>query len=261
MTTSVSLASGGAAEWLWRLRRTDVSGPARTVVLLPHAGGSAQSYAGWSAAFAPNVDLFAAQYPGRGSRFTEPFAKSLSELAESLATALEALPNPLYVFGHSLGAVLGFEVAWRLEQRKRTVDALFASAAAAPHLLPRAALPVSRLDDGELVAVLRERGGMPVDVFDDPELLEMTLAVVRADFAMLERYRFGAERRRLRCPVEVFAGDRDQAVPLAAVDGWRNLSRTSVQVRFFDGGHFYYYDKMGAVADAMRARFETEIAG
>lgn len=106
----------GDPEWF----RLFSSAPDAAVRLLclPHAGGSASFYFPVAQALSPSVEVLAVQYPGRQDRRMEPLIDDIHTLADRITEELSAYRDkPLALFGHSMGAVLGFEVAQRLEER------------------------------------------------------------------------------------------------------------------------------------------------
>jgi surfactin synthase thioesterase subunit len=243
--------STGQAEdpwtWIWALHSpADV--PSATILVLPHAGGSAHGYSDWADHVRPDLRLLAAQYPGRGARHREPLPEDVRSLALPLplplASAAADLSGPLYIFGHSLGALVGFEVAWILEQRGRELHGFVASACRAPHRPNTRPIRADRLSDDELVVVLRRRGGTPDEILDNPDMRGLVLPIVRSDFNVDDSYEYGPAERRLRCPVVAIGGTADPQVPVDVLDGWRELSQTETRVHTMNGGHFYFADQM-----------------
>jgi surfactin synthase thioesterase subunit len=237
-------------KWLWEPR--PVTGRARaTLVVLPHAGGLAQGYAKWARSFPEEVRVLAAQYPGRGPRCGEPPARSVGALAEPLAEAL-AEEDELHVFGHSLGAMLGFEVCWLLARMGRPVRAFYPSAAPASHTHPEPAPDLAEPTDAELVEALVERGGMARSALDHPELLELVLESCRADREITLSYRYGGKRRVLDSPVIAFGGTTDVAVAPMDMARWPELTSGRAEVHLLHGGHFYVNDHMDTVITRIR---------
>lgn len=242
-----------AQSWLWDLR-TPPPEPSATLVLLPHSGGSAQGYADWVRWFPEHIRLLGAQYPGRGPRFREPPVRTMRALADPLAEVLAGIDGSLSVFGHSLGALLGFEICWRLERAGRPPATLFASAAAAPHIHRPDPLEPHALSDDRLAALLRSRDGLPDVILEHPDLLSLVLGACRADIAVTESYRYGAGTRLLRCPVVVFGGNSDAAMPVHRLARWTEVSAGGAELHVLPGGHFYLHDQMASVAATIRAR-------
>lgn len=221
--------------WLRRFHPADPGD--RRLVCFPHAGGSATFYHPVSARFSPEVEVLAIQYPGRQDRRHEPCVDDLPTLAALIADELRALPpKPTVYFGHSMGAALAFETAWRLERQGAGPRALVASGWRAPsdgrddrvHL---------RDDDG-LLADVRALGGTDTAVLADDEIVRMALPAIRSDYRAIETY--SARRDQvLRCPVTTLIGDDDAKVDRVAASGWSAHTTAGFRMRVFPGGHFY----------------------
>ncbi|HEX3883789.1 MAG TPA: alpha/beta fold hydrolase [Stellaceae bacterium] len=210
-----------------------------------HAGGGASFFRPWAAALPGHVELCAIQLPGRERRFAESCFDALDPLLDALMPALTPLlDRPFALFGHSLGALVAFEVARRLEAAGTLPQGLAASAFRAPHLPPERAL--SGLPDAEFVAEIAALGGTPVELLSDPELLETILPALRADFAIAERYRFAAGPK-LTVPVAAMGGGADPWVSPAALGGWATHAGAGFRLRLFRGGHFYLVEERDAV--------------
>lgn len=241
-------------KWLWEPRPSPAA-PRATLAILPHAGGLAQGYARWAQWFPDDVRVVAVQYPGRGPRFAERAAASMADLADPVAEALAA-EEELFVFGHSLGAVLGFEVCWRLAHRGRPVRAFFPSAAPASHIRRDVLVPDREPTDAELIEVLVDRGGMDPAAFAHPELMELVLETLRSDRQITLAYRYGERHRTLDCPLVAFGGTTDSAAVPADVARWAELTTGPSEVHLLEGGHFYLNDHMALVT----ARIRQQIA-
>ncbi|WP_225828614.1 thioesterase II family protein [Streptomyces naphthomycinicus] len=211
---------------------------AARLVCLPHAGGSAPFYRPVSAGMPASVDVLAVQYPGRQDRRDEPCLTSIQELADHVTSVL--LPwtdRPLLLFGHSMGATLGFEVARRLECDHGVVPhALFVSARRAPSC-PRDETVHLRDDDG-LVEEVRRLSGTDAAILDDDELIRMALPAIRADYRAAETY-VCAPGPKLRCPVVSLVGDDDPKVTVDEARAWERHTNASCEFHVFPGGHFY----------------------
>ena len=250
------IATGGirrVTDWLWRLReaREPCAG---TVVLLPFAGGSAYSLPEWPLHLPPGPQVLSVQYPGRGPRFNDGPPESVEAMAAEVAADLEAVDGgPLTLLGHSMGAVVGYEVAWIFEQQGRPATQLVVTAARPPHTrLERE--PLHEYPHDRLVAALRERGGLPQEALDSDELMEMLLPVIRADLRLVSGYRFGRGERRLATPIVAAGGDADPAVPTDVLRRWLEVAASECDVHVFSGGHFFYPPHMPALAAIVARR-------
>ncbi|WP_091610910.1 thioesterase II family protein [Amycolatopsis saalfeldensis] len=238
------------------IRRFHPAGDARVrLVCLPHAGGSATAYFPLSRAAAAaglDAEVVAVQYPGRQDRRAEPCYDDVGDLADSIADDLAPWSDrPLALFGHSMGATVGYEVARRLETRGTELLGLFASACRAPsrHRVEY----VHQRDDDGLIAALKELSGTDTAVLGDDELLRMVLPAVRGDYTAVETYRH-REGPELACPIEVLVGDADPVTTLAEADAWRAHTTGGCALEVFPGGHFYLNARLEAVLATVAAR-------
>jgi pyochelin biosynthetic protein PchC len=221
------------------LRRYPAEGPVRCrLVCLPHAGGTAGSFLSWAGMLPEGVELIAVQYPGRQDRIAEEPLDDMAEMADRLAAALRPLLDvPVHLFGHSMGTGLSYEVARRLEESDGFVMGhLFVSARPAPHRIDGEHR--HRLDDAELVAAMRSLGGPDAEVFDHPALLPIILPPLRADLALLDRYR-PAALTPLKAPITVLGGADDHTCPVEELHSWSEATTAPTRVKVFPGGHHY----------------------
>ncbi len=206
---------------------------------LPFAGGGSWIFRDWAASLPQAVEVWAFQLPGRERRIREDNFSQLDPLANAIVEALEPrCHDPFAIFGHSMGALVGFEVARRLRDRRRAEPThLFASAHRAPHL-PDAMPPIHHLPRAEFIEKLRDLNGTPAEVFENPELLDLVLPVVRADFTLCETYAF-RDAPPLGCPISVYGGLHDEHVDREALELWRQHTTGPCTVQTFPGDHFF----------------------
>lgn len=234
--------------WVRRFHPSD--GAATQLLCLPHAGGAASYFFGVSKALAPEIDVLAVQYPGRHERLHEPALRSVHDLADQLVAAIEPLTNrPITLFGHSLGATLGFEVALRLERAGSKPTALFASGRTAPSRARREW--THQRDDTGLLAEVRALGGTDAALLDDPELRSLVLPAIRGDYVAAETYTYRPGPR-LSCPVVAMVGDDDPRVTLDEARAWGEHTAGEFELVVFPGGHFYLNDRVPDILDRIR---------
>lgn len=215
-----------------------VQNPRARLFCFPYAGASAHNYFRWQSFMPADVELWAAELPGRGGRRAEPFATHIDDLAEQLVDDLDGkLDTPFVFFGHSMGAILAFLCTRMLERRKGAMPAhLIVSARAAPHRPnPHALVPI--MPDDQLIELLRAHGGTALQILAEPELMELFLPIIRADYRLLATHVF-KEELPLRCPITAIGGAAD-TVDAAALKDWLHHTSNAFELKMFDGGHFF----------------------
>lgn len=207
----------------------------------PYAGGSAAVFAPWARSVARSLELWSVQLPGRHERLMDEPYTNLQCLVSDLATAIVPYLDRRFVFfGHSMGATIAFELAHELHRRHGLQPAsLIVSGQRAPQLPPNHP-PTHNLPTAAFVAELQRLNGTPVEVLANPELLELLLPVLRADFAVCETYTYqGAPP--LQCPLTVFGGLTDPDVNRSALEAWREHTTATFRIRMFPGDHFFLH--------------------
>ena len=226
--------------WLRTYRPASGRAPRIRLVCFPHAGGNAQLFHGWPARLPDDVELLAVRCPGRQERLTEPFVEDMATLADAVTAALlPRLDRPLALFGHSMGASVAYETALRLEHRHGVVPRrLVVSARSAPHRSRPTGLHLR--DDDELVAGVRRLGSLGSEAYDIPELRELLLPALRADYRVIEGYRPASPPVPTRAPITACLGHDDPGCDPDDVQAWSELTRTrDFALRTYPGDHFY----------------------
>lgn len=233
--------------------------PQLRLLCFPYAGGGASVFRPWAALLPPWVELCAVQLPGRENRVAEPLRRRLPALVVEAADGLLPLLDPPFaLFGHSLGAVLAFELCrvfrragWPLPER------LFVSAHVAPQ---RAYLRrrLHHLPDAELLRELRGYRGTPDAVLDSAELVRLLLPVVRADFELLDTYSYVPEPP-LDVPISAFGAVDDVEIRLEDVAAWREQTSAEFTLREFSGGHLFLQTAPGDLVTALCEDLEAVV--
>lgn len=207
----------------------------------PYAGGGAHVFRSWQSAFpaSTGVQLWGIQYPGRASYVCEPLLTDYPLLVDHLIPyLLPILTKPFAFFGHSMGAILAFELARALRRlHGLTPLRLFVSGRRAPQIEedePR----TYNLPDAEFIEELRRLKGTPPEVLEHDELLELMLPILRADFQLIQTYTYKAEPP-FQCPISVYGGLGDEEVMREHLEGWCKQTVASCSVKMFDGDHFF----------------------
>ena len=230
----------------WILGRPSSDSPALRLLCFPHAGSGAAWYSSWAARLGADVEIVPLQPPGRENRLGEaPFA-DMDSLLAALAPAVAPLCVGRYaVFGHSMGALVAFElVRWLRDAGHALPVCLIVSGARAPHLPPVEPL-LHEMDDDELLATVESRYGTRFEP-DMRDLVRLTMPTLRADLRVAETktHRAGAP---LPVPLLMLAGASDGSVPLAQARQWERHTSEGFEFKLFPGGHFFPITQRDAV--------------
>jgi surfactin synthase thioesterase subunit len=206
---------------------------------LPYAGGSALIFRAWSNVLPADIEVCPIQLPGRSTRLKEQPFTEMSALVQVLAQALSSLlDKPFAIFGHSLGALVGFELALQLRRQYGVNPVrLFVSAGRAPQA-PRRGSSIHALPAKEFLAEVRRLNGIPKEVLEHDELMAIILPLLRTDFALYDTYEYSAEPP-LNCPISAFGGLRDSKVSESDLEAWRDETTAFFSLRMLPGDHFF----------------------
>ncbi|WP_414449348.1 thioesterase II family protein [Burkholderia sp. 22PA0099] len=254
--------TAGTNPWLTRFGPPDAARRLR-LYCFSYAGGSATIYQPWRAALDAGIELCAVQLPARGMRLAEPAERDLAALVRRLSDVIAAQDaGPFAFFGHSLGALLAFELTRHLQRSRLPLPAkLIVSGCASPQLRE----PVEALDehdDDKMIERLTRYNGTPAEVLQHAELMRLMAPAIRADFALVAHYVYqgGAP---LEVPITAFAGRADDQTSPEKIDGWGRETQAAFAQHWFDGDHFFIRPQMDKVilqlnaelsATALRAR-------
>ncbi|GAB2724297.1 thioesterase II family protein [Streptomyces bullii] len=228
----------------WISARYAAGPPRSRLICLPHAGGGAGSFGSWRPHLPEGVELAPVELPGRGSRIDEPVPRDFDALVDALFEGLRGeFTLPYALFGHSYGAVLGYELTRRIEREiaggaaLRAPRALLVSGSRAPHV-PLYREPVGEGDDASLIAWLRHSGGLPEELLGFPDFLRELLRAVRADMRFAEGY-LVPRPVAVGCPLVALAGAEDTVSPVDRVEPWSRYTTAAHRMRVLPGGHHF----------------------
>lgn len=218
--------------------------PPLRLFVLHHAGGSHLLYRHWPAHLPRTWTVQLLDAPGHGLRLDEPSIADARRLADHLLDTIEPeLDGPYVLFGHSMGALLAYEIARRaLHHGVPTPGWLGLSARPAPRHTQN---PTSyhALSDAQLQHHLRQLGGTPHDIFDDPQMWDLYNTVIRSDLRLVENWQQpAADADPLPVPLTAYAGSRDHHAPPPQMAPWKHHTRHFLGLKVFEGGHFYFQD-------------------
>jgi surfactin synthase thioesterase subunit len=215
-----------------------LSVPKLRLFCFPFAGGSAQSYQQWQNYFNQDIELVFVQLKGRGSRINEQPHQNMQELVDELMLHSAYLTEyPYIIFGHSMGALIGYALCCQLKKRSLSLPLRFiASACRAPHQ-PYLAKVRHSLPHNEFILALEQLNGTPAEVLRNKELMELFEPMLRADFRIAETYR--APQVQMPFAFTVLFGDKDSSLALHQLQAWQELTEKNADLFAFPGEHFF----------------------
>ena len=211
----------------------------------PYAGGSAVVYNNWNDQLGNHIRVYPVELAGRGARIPEPFYNSVDDAAEDVITRIkyDLLDGPYAFFGHSMGGAVAYRVTEKLKEKRYPQPLhIFFSGRGAPHVRREDKEPYHTLPHNEFKEKILELGGTPEEFFAHPELTEILLPLLRADFKIswMFTHQFG-QVRPLDCDITVLVG-KDDDLKLDQIEEWKMHTRRKYMVHRFEGGHFYLND-------------------
>jgi medium-chain acyl-[acyl-carrier-protein] hydrolase len=224
------------------------------LICIHHAGGGASAYRGWQRLCPENLEVIPIQLPGRENRFREPVYDDAGLVGRVLTRALSPLVDrPVAVFGHSMGALLAFELASGLQSLGLPLAHLFVSSRWAPHA-PPGREPMHALPKTAFRQRLREFGGTPDSILEHEELMSIFDPVLRADLKMNETYECRWTEP-LGCSITAFAAEGDRLVPPERVREWSRWTAGCFEVEMVPGDHFHFRTDPGRIVRSILSRF------
>jgi pyochelin biosynthesis protein PchC len=248
----------GSGRWIRGYRRVPGGVP---LFCFPHAGGAASYFHSWSASLAPDIEVLAVQYPGREGRSVEPCVMNIPDLADQIQAALgSSLPETFAFFGHSMGAILAFEVARRITREEgRGPARLFVSGRSAPTRLRHRSL--HKAGNPALIAELRLLGATDPRILEQREVLEeLILPTMRADYTASETYRFEPGPP-LSCDITAMVGDLDSWNTPEEAAEWSAQTTGAFDLHVYPGGHFYLNDCRAQVFEVISSSLTGSYRG
>jgi medium-chain acyl-[acyl-carrier-protein] hydrolase len=224
----------------------------------PYAGGSASIYREWVRQSPSAVQLIAVELPGRGARLTEPPFVSLPPLLEVLAEAIFPLLDKKFAFfGHSMGALIAFELARLLRRRYgREPQLLIASGRRAPQV-PNTEPLTYNLPRDEFIANLQRIDGTPKEVLEHTELMELMMPLLRADFQLNETYEYVTDAP-LQCPIIAFGGLQDTHVAQDTLLSWKEQTTSDFNLHMLPGDHFFLRSSQYLLLQTLALKLQRE---
>jgi medium-chain acyl-[acyl-carrier-protein] hydrolase len=228
--------------------------PSLRLFCFGYAGSGASVYFPWIKEFQwSRVEIRPIQLPGRENRLNEAPCNTIAEIIGRLLPEIAPFLNcPFVLFGHSLGSIIAFELARGLRKAGlRQPSTLIVSSGQPPHL-PRLELPLHALEHDAFIAAVSERyRGIPPELLQIPELLEIFLPILRADLKLLETYTYTPESA-LAVNLVALGGDSDDLLEPSVLERWKDQGMGRFSTALFPGGHFYLRESRSQLIEYLK---------
>jgi len=228
-----------------------------------YAGGNANIFSKWPNVFGDDVEVCAISLPGRWERMNEPSITCMNNLCWEIANAVLAESKiPFVFFGHSMGAILLFEVARQLrKQGAMTPEHLFVSGAQAPHTLNEPSVnrrkKICDMDDDELMGYLQLLSGTPSELLQDREMREYVIKIMTPDLQAIDGWQY-RQTKPLTQNISVFVGDKDPVIDLAAARAWKQHTLNNCELNVIVGDHFFIHSQFNLLTSKIKRILELE---
>ncbi|ROR25859.1 surfactin synthase thioesterase subunit [Mobilisporobacter senegalensis] len=208
---------------------------------IPYAGASVNVYYGWKELLPDRYELCMIELAGRGTRFGEPYYQSVDEASDDIAKRISEqlkYDDEYVIFGHSMGALLTYEIYYKLKQIGiREPRHLFVSGRNAPHSFNKRD-NIENMTNENFLQMVEEYGGIPEE-FYIKEIMEIFLPILRADFIILDRYKFQPKVEKISCGTSIFYAADDFSTHVEKIRKWTEVIEDHVKFHKFKGEHFF----------------------
>ncbi|WP_052586756.1 thioesterase II family protein [Bacillus velezensis] len=208
---------------------------------IPYAGASVNAYYEWKKLLPDRYELCICELAGRGTRFTESCYQSVGEASEDIAKRISEqleYDDEYVIFGHSMGALLTYEIYYKLKQMgTKEPRHLFFSGRDAPHIFEKRE-DIENMTNETFLTKVEQYGGIPEE-FYTKEIMDMFLPILRADFIILDNYKFQLKAEKISCRVSVFYADSDFSTHINEMHKWSEVVEGNVKFHKFKGEHFF----------------------
>ncbi|MBN1411856.1 MAG: thioesterase [Spirochaetales bacterium] len=220
----------------------------------PHAGGAASFFRTWSCLLGEQIEILPVQLPGRENRLSEPNYTSMKSLVEDLAEVIFPYLNlPFAFFGHSMGALISFELASHLQRLGNgNPEWIFLSACRSPATIA-SAQKLSGLKDTEFIEEFKKLEGLPGEILDSYDAMEFFLPIIRSDVRLFESFHYRGNGP-VCCGVTVLGGEDDHTVSAHELESWRQYTSGEFDAHHFKGKHFYINANLCAIIRIIKDR-------
>lgn len=226
-----------------------------------HAGGAATVFKEWPELLGPDLEVVACQLPGIGSRLVDPPYSNLHTLVDDLIDAVtDNFTGAYALFGHSLGALISFELARTLTERGLRRPSHLIVSGCLPPQIKHAAPAISDLPANKFIEAVDTRcKGVPQEGRDNEEMLALVVPGLRAYFKMQEDYRY-FNGLKLSCHLTALGGEEDLNLTAAQIQGWQEHTQQDFSCSMLPSGHFFVFEQPRQITRIIKQRITQQDA-
>jgi surfactin synthase thioesterase subunit len=242
---------------LWLPYTKAIRSDAHILFCFPYGGGNPAFYQNWEVYLSDYFQICPVQLPGRGIRFSEPSYTDIRALVRDIVAAIQPyLSNRFSFFGHSMGALVSFEVARLLQSKSLSLpENVFVSGYHAPHI-PDPGRKIHHLPDDEFLDGIADMNGLPDELVQNREFLSVFLPALRADFTMCETYKYQSGEK-LKSSIVALGGSDDPEAREEHLRKWQEQTIREFSLHILDGDHFYIHRKEMEIIQIIKNQCKT----
>ena len=224
------------------------------IFFLPFAGASHYAYNGFRRYIPDFINMIPLELPGRGKRLAEPLLTNMDDMVDDLFNQIKKdLHYPYAIYGHSMGATLGYLLINKLEQEKQRKPAHFFVSGRATLLCPREK-KMHSLPKEAFMAEVELYGGIPQEVLREKDLIDFFEPIIRADIQANETYQ-GKAIKPIDVPITVMLGTEDRTTMHQDLK-WPEMTTRKTLVRQFKGDHFFIFNHLPGISQILSRTLE-----
>jgi medium-chain acyl-[acyl-carrier-protein] hydrolase len=232
-----------------------VEKPRIRLICFSYGGTGASVFRKWYNDIEHDVEVIAMQLPGREGRFNEAFITSMNEIIESLLeNFMDYLDIPFVFFGHSIGALIAFEFAYMLQNKNIIgLKHLIISGNKPPHIALKKF--ISHLSTEQLIVEMKKYNGIPDEIINNNEFIEIFLPIIRADFFISETYKY-KHTSPLNIPITALGGKNDNTFSFEHLKEWSTYTSNKFSYSYLEGDHFFIHSSYETLIRTVREILE-----